>query len=165
MRLKFFAIPALDPAEAEVELNKFLATHRILTIDRELTIERQRSFWALAVTYQEAGPAGGVKVGAKKPRIDYKDVLNSQDFAVYAELRSLRQAIAGEEAVPPYMIFTNAQLAEMVQERVRSLGEMGRIAGIGPARLKSHGAVFLERLREVQRTETPQGTGPGENDP
>lgn len=151
MRLKFFAIPALDPADAEAELNRFLATHRILTVDRELTAERQGSFWAIAVSYLDKDAPTLMPEGPRKPKIDYKEVLSPEDFTVFAELRSFRQETAAKEAVPPYLVFTNAQLAEMVQGRISSLEEMGRIAGIGPARLKSHGPRFLERLKASQR--------------
>ena len=40
MHLKFFAIPALDSAKGESELNRFLSSNRILTVDRELVLRR-----------------------------------------------------------------------------------------------------------------------------
>ena len=153
MRVKFFAIPALDPAKSEAELNSFLSTNRILSIDRELTTERRGSFWAVAVTYLDRNASNSGQKEPKKPKIDYKEVLSPEDFAVYAELRNLRQKIAMEEAVPPYMVFTSAQLAEMVQRRLRSLEQMGKITGVGPARLKSHGKIFLEQLNSLQESE------------
>ena len=36
MPLKFFAVPAAMSAEAEAELNGFLAGHRVVSIDRRL---------------------------------------------------------------------------------------------------------------------------------
>ena len=36
MPLKFFAVPAAMSAEAEAELNGFLAGHKVVSIDRRL---------------------------------------------------------------------------------------------------------------------------------
>ena len=49
MRMKFFAVPASDPVQAEAELNQFLAQHRVMSLDRQLVTDRTGSFWALAV--------------------------------------------------------------------------------------------------------------------
>ena len=51
---------------------------------------------------------------ATGPKIDYKEVLNEVDFAVFARLRDLRKVISDKEAIPAYSIFTNEQLAAMV---------------------------------------------------
>ncbi len=51
---------------------------------------------------------------------DYKELLNPEDFAVFAHCAEPRKAIAQAEAVPVYTVFTNEQLAQMVTNRVRS---------------------------------------------
>lgn len=43
MRLHFLAIPVFDPAEGESELNRFLSTHRILALDRQLVSDGPRN--------------------------------------------------------------------------------------------------------------------------
>jgi hypothetical protein len=53
--------------------------------------------------------------------VDYKEVLNEADFAVFSRLRDLRKVIAEKEAVPAYAIFTNEQLAAMVTGKVDRL--------------------------------------------
>jgi len=73
-----------------------------------------------------------------------------EDFEVYAALRELRKEVAERDGVPPYAVFNNAQLAEMVQKRIRSSEELGRISGVGPSRVEAHGSRFLERLTELQ---------------
>lgn len=152
MRMKFFVVPALDPVQAEADLDRFLAAHRIVRIDRQLVTDRTGTFWVMAVEYTERAstePAPG-----KKPRrIDYKEVLSEEDFRVYAALRELRKTIAEREAVPAYTIFNNAQLAEIVQGRLRTLKDLGSVGGVGPSRIESYGAIFFERLKELQESE------------
>lgn len=82
MRLKFFAVPAADSADAEREVNAFLASKRILAIDRQL-VTANGTYWALAITYDE-GDSGRAPI--KRGRIDYKEVLSEPDFAVFSRL-------------------------------------------------------------------------------
>ena len=147
MRMKFFVVPALDPTAVEAELDRFLAAHRIVRIDRQLVTDRQGTFWVLAIEYAEQPTTASTN---KRSRIDYKEVLSEDDFRVYAALRELRKEIAERESVPAYAVFTNAQLAELVQRRVRTLDEIAGIGGVGPSRVAAHGPAFLERLTTLQ---------------
>jgi hypothetical protein len=49
MPLRFFAVPALDPREAEAELNGFLRSHRVVAIERRFSEGPQGRLWFLAV--------------------------------------------------------------------------------------------------------------------
>jgi len=51
MAFKFLVVPARDSANAEQELNRFLASHKVLSIDRELIDQGMNSFWAICVDY------------------------------------------------------------------------------------------------------------------
>ncbi len=147
MRVKFFAVPALDPDETELDLNRFLAGHRVLAIDRELVADGAGSFWAVGVTYSQRPSPGS---SPKKGRIDYKEVLSAEDFEVYAALREVRKQISEQQGVPPYAVFNNAQLAELVQKRMRTREELAGIAGVGPSKVEAHGTRFLELVAELQ---------------
>ena len=54
---------------------------------------------------------------ARRGKVDFKEVLSDPEFAVFARLRALRKERADAEGVPAYALFTNEQLAEMVQRR------------------------------------------------
>ena len=75
-------------------------------------------------------------------------MLSEEDFVVFARLREVRKAIAEEKGYPPYAIFTNEQLAQMVQTRCRSLADLQKISGIGASKLKSYGAAFISALTQ-----------------
>jgi superfamily II DNA helicase RecQ len=150
MPFKLFAVPVSNGAEAERELNGFLQSHRVLTVDRQLVAHGPSSFWSFCVDYlapgaERAGPPSTRPPGAKA-KIDYREVLKPDEFAVYARLRDLRKGISHEEAVPVYMIFTNEQLAQMVQTRAASKADLEKIAGVGNARVEKYGPRFLEVL-------------------
>jgi superfamily II DNA helicase RecQ len=151
MKLKFFTIPAVSPEAAEADLNRFLGAHRVSHVERHFTADGAASFWAICVTWVEAGEGPGASLapdGARRGRIDYREVLEADEFALYDRLRTLRKQTAEAEGLPPFAVFTNEQLADMVRRRAATLADLGRIEGIGEARLGRFGATFLEVLRE-----------------
>jgi superfamily II DNA helicase RecQ len=95
-----------------------------------------------------------------KSRVDYRDVLNENDFAVFAKLRSLRKRIAEQEGVPVYAVFTNEQLAAMVQKKVLTQNAFGTIDGVGKMRLEKYAESFLKILRNEPATTPYQSTVP-----
>ena len=64
-----------------------------------------------------ARPAGGA-------RVDYKEILNEEDFRLFAQLRELRKQVAEEMSVPLFAIFSNEQLAEIARQSVDSVDRL-----------------------------------------
>ena len=148
MQLRFFTIPVHGGDEAEESLNRFLGGHRILAIDRSFVQDGANSAWSLCVSFEPAGERTQMsKRGVAK--IDYREVLNEQDFAVFARLRALRKELSEAEGVPAYALFTNEQLAEMVQRRIETPNALRSIVGVGEARVEKYGARFVAVLRET----------------
>jgi superfamily II DNA helicase RecQ len=145
MKYKFFIVPVIGGEEAEAELNKFLIENKIAALERKFVEDGAGSLWALCVSYIE-NAALKPSTTQKKPNVDYREVLSEEDFAVFARLRSLRKELAERDGVPPYAVFTNEQLAGLVQRRVRTKAAMGEIAGIGDARIEKYAARFLAVL-------------------
>ena len=58
-------------------------------------------------------------------------------------------ALAEAEGVPPYVIFHDATLAEMLARHPRTLDEMASIPGIGRYKLAQYGERFLAELLEL----------------
>ena len=71
------------------------------------------------------------------------------DTPLWEALRALRRELAEEQGVPPYVIFHDATLAEMVAARPRSLADMGHISGVGEKKLERYGERFLRLLCET----------------
>jgi DNA helicase-2/ATP-dependent DNA helicase PcrA len=60
------------------------------------------------------------------------------------KLREWRYARSKAESVPPYILLTNKQLAAIIQAKPRSLEALGKIDGVGPAKLEKYGKEILE---------------------
>jgi superfamily II DNA helicase RecQ len=73
-----------------------------------------------------------------RSRVDYKTILLPDEFEVFSKLRQLRKELAQHEAVPVYTLFTNEQLAQMVQRRCRSRSDLAQIEGIGEGKIEKY---------------------------
>ena len=107
MEIRVFTIPIHDRPSVD-ELNGFLASHRVISIDREFIADGQDSAWSICVTVQNGEPARAS--GKQKDRIDYREVLSESEFRLYAKLRTLRKELSESDGVPAYTLFTNEQL-------------------------------------------------------
>jgi len=145
MQIALFTVSPGD-TPAQEDLNRFLRSHRVLTLDRQWT----GTAWTFCATYQ-LGPATPTSPAHGKPaeKIDYKTVLDAPTFARFSRLRELRKSLAEREALPAYAVFTNEQLAAIARlpEPV-SLAALGQIDGIGSARLEKYGSGILQALSD-----------------
>jgi superfamily II DNA helicase RecQ len=136
----------------EAELNAFLARHRVVTMERRFVDNGPDSFWALCVDFLNADPRTGSVPGApgrSERKVDYREVLSPEQFAVFAKLRDVRKGLADREAVPVYAVFTNEQLAAMVKGGVDSRAKLREIEGVGDAKVEKYAEAFLAVLGAV----------------
>ncbi len=149
MQFKLFSIPATGDAGAEEELNRFLRSHRAISVEKELINNGGTPCWCFCVEYLLNSPLPEVKVSGR-PRVDYKEVLSADDFAVFARLRDARKQLAAAEAIPVYAVCTNEQLAEMAKGHAAAMADLKKIDGFGDAKAEKFGAAFLAAIRETK---------------
>lgn len=161
MRFEFFHVPVFSDGNQASELNQFLASHRVLSFDRQFVADGANSHWAICVTWMDGVPTKATSKGSKdRSKVDYRDLLPETEFRVFAILRSLRKEIAEQEGVPAYALFTNEQLASIVRGRVISLAKLSEIDGVGPARIEKYGPRFLGIMKkELSSLEAMSGGG------
>lgn len=162
MKLQFFAIPAISSGQAQEEFNRFVASHRVARVEKELIPDGAASFWSVCVTWID-GEAGTGPVSSPLRRgkdIDYRETLPPAEFAVFDRLRQWRKQTAEVEAVKVYNVFTNEQLAAIVQQRVTTTAALGRIEGVGEGRVTRYGEAVLAVMREVAPSLTAPATAP-----
>ncbi|WP_035383604.1 DNA helicase RecQ [Ferriphaselus sp. R-1] len=74
---------------------------------------------------------------------------DAHDDPLWQALRVKRMELAKEQGVPPYVIFHDSTLLEILNRRPQSLTELGQISGIGQAKLSRYGDDFLRVLEEA----------------
>jgi len=84
---------------------------------------------------------------AKRPKsAPRRDGIRPEDEGLWEALRTARLKLAREQEVPPYVIFHDATLLEMLEQRPRDLQDFSMISGVGARKLEQYGKVFLEVL-------------------
>lgn len=68
---------------------------------------------------------------------------SESDAALWEALRTRRRELALQQGVPPYVVFHDATLMEMVERRPQTLPELAHISGIGERKLAAYGEDFL----------------------
>jgi ATP-dependent DNA helicase RecQ len=83
----------------------------------------------------------GEKRDALLPAVD--GAAKPGDESLWQALRARRLELARDQGVPPYVIFHDATLLELVRRRPRDLGAMSIIPGVGRSKLQRYGETFL----------------------
>ncbi|MCC5946306.1 MAG: HRDC domain-containing protein [Bernardetiaceae bacterium] len=145
MQIKLFTIPILDSVVFEQELNAFLSSHKIIEVEKHLVTMPANAYWCVCVSYLL--PTLGEQT--PKSKVDYRKELDEVTFAKFAIMRKARKEIADKEAVSVFVIFTNAQLAQMAQLPELSIGALTSIKGIGKMKAEKYGVQFLECYKQL----------------
>ena len=137
-------------------MTSFTLQHNIITTSREFVQDGQNSFWAYDLEYatpQKTSVSSPAE--ATRPKVDYRETLSEQDFAKFSKCRDLRKECAHNEGLPVYAIFTNEQLAQMVQQKVTTRAGLGALEGVGKAKLDKYATLFLPILCEAPPEKQP----------
>jgi superfamily II DNA helicase RecQ len=146
----FFISPFGEKSVTD-ELNVFLRSHRIVNVEKRLIDGERGTGWVFIIEYGNEG-GGNKNAPNASQRVDYREVLSADEYALFDKLRSLRKELADKSGIPVYAVFTNDQLAGMVKKRPKTVKDLLSITGIGEARSKQYGEAFL-RLFISEKTE------------
>lgn len=70
------------------------------------------------------------------------------DEKLFEKLRTLRTKVAQRAGVPPYVVFSNATLADMAARQPKSEYELLGVRGVGEAKARRYGAEFVDCIRD-----------------
>ncbi|TAN76377.1 MAG: DNA helicase RecQ [Gallionella sp.] len=73
----------------------------------------------------------------------------ASDDPLWRALKAKRLELAREQGVPPYVIFHDSTLLEILERRPQTLDEMARISGVGQAKLARYGDAFLRAVEDA----------------
>lgn len=87
-----------------------------------------------------------IELKLKTNRSERKKLSSAIDDPLLQVLKRLRRSLAEEESKPPFMIFSDATLQQMVEIKPQTLEELLTISGVGQHKLKRYGKDFLKAL-------------------
>ncbi len=134
MQFKSFVVPLFGNDSDEDEFNLFLRQHRVISVNRDLIEHNGSRCWIFLVEYLNSDSDSSVDSfsdSKKKGRVDYKKILNPDDFDIFSKLREVRKKIAEEKGIPVYAVLTNDQLSDVVTKRITTKSALKEIPGIG----------------------------------
>ncbi len=124
-------------------------------------LKREGEFHLLGLTeksrdiLENGGNVYGLAFGAEEIIADAaaekKSVFSAEETGLFDRLRDLRTATAKEEHVPPFVVFSDATLEDMVRRFPTTEKEMAKVHGIGAFKLKKYGKRFLSLLRDYEK--------------
>ena len=79
-----------------------------------------------------------------------KKILGITESELLEELKELRSKLAREAGIPPYMIFTNATLADMAKKQPGTMSEFRKVSGVGEIKAAWYGTAFLKRIQKFK---------------
>ncbi|WP_054342433.1 DNA helicase RecQ [Neptunomonas antarctica] len=83
--------------------------------------------------------------------------LDVVDRKLWEQLKQLRKRLADEQDVPPYVIFHDATLMEMVMYRPINSHQLHKISGVGERKLALYGDAFLEVIGHQSSPDQDKG--------
>lgn len=158
MQFKSFRISISSPEQSEGDLNAFLRSHRILSVERHFCSD-QGGFWAIIVEYAEDGHADVARPVKRRDRVSVSDELNVEEKLRFERYRKIRYNVSLERGVPAYAIFTDKELAILSRFEELDLDGVKGLKGLSPAHLEDN----LHYLLEIKTDETSGRKPDGED--
>jgi ATP-dependent DNA helicase RecQ len=75
---------------------------------------------------------------------------NEVDELLWQALKAKRTEFAREHGLPPYVIFHDSTLLEMLKKHPTNLQQLSRISGVGQAKLDRYGNTFLDVIKSIK---------------
>jgi ATP-dependent DNA helicase RecQ len=160
-RLSVFGIGTELPASGWRSLLRQLLVGGYLRVDHEgygalALTEASRALLRGATTLSvredaKAPPQRKARASASAAAV----ALAPADEPLFEALRECRRQLAAEQNVPPYVIFHDATLKQMVADRPADRAALLTISGVGQAKLERYGERFLAVLREHEPSLPP----------
>ena len=150
MQVKIFTVPILGNDAIIDEMNGFLRSHKVLTIDKTCTTVGTQAYWTFCIIYLPQGSNGFAQgQQSKSTKVDYKEVLDADTFAIFSQLRTIRKQLAEQDAIPAYAVFTDSELAEIAKLEHIDVLSIQTIPSIGQKKADKYGVVLCEKYHEL----------------
>ena len=88
----------------------------------------------------------------KRSRSGVRDTFTvTSDSDLFDVLREVRLRLARARGVPPYVIFHDTTLRDMVERRPKTVDDLHEVYGVGARKAADFGDAFLDAIRTFRR--------------
>lgn len=139
------------------EVREFVKDKEVLAVRDHFFLKDESPHLVLVVTYNLLRPEQ--EMSARTPEVKskardreaWRKTLEEADWPLFNTLRDWRNGQAKEEGIPPYVICTNQQLAEIAHRRPPTLNKLAAIERLGKAKLERYGKAMLDIVAEYPK--------------
>lgn len=121
---------------------EFLRNKDVLSISEHFFVGGETPYLTFVIKYHSSTNERIVGTRAKTDE-SWREKLTEADLRLFEDLRAWRGKRCREEGVPPYVLFTNKQLAEIAKLRPSSSTELAQIEGLGRSKLEKYGSDLI----------------------
>lgn len=115
------------------ELNDFCANKKIISQKSQFFQVDNRPFWTVSVEYEDV---------VKFDKLE--DNLDKVQKELFERLRIWRKNAAMQAGIPPYIIATNKQFAEIILRKITTKARLNDISGFGTKKVANYGNQIIE---------------------
>jgi len=165
MQIRIFTIPIAAPGALEAEMNAFLSGHRVLEVEQKFFQNENGGYWTFCVRYINGGVPPASAHGYSNKKIDYREILNDKDFAVFSKLRAIRKELAAADGSPAYVVFTDEELANIARLPELTEQAMLGVQGVGEKKAAKYGKTLIDKYNAqakapLEQAQTDSGSQP-----
>jgi len=120
----------------EKELNEFVRNKKGYEYKVEFFRKSNNAFWTVFISYEKE----------LTEKTEFKLEFDWQK-KLYEEIRKWRNERAEKEGIPPYLIYTNNQVKEMIINKCLTKGSLKNIDGIGDKKCQEYGEETIEIVK------------------
>ena len=141
--------------ELRLLINQMLSDEYIIQTDGEYSVLRMgdisnlrnENTHIIIKMLKEKDIAAKNKVQKKRST----DALTSAGYKLFDQLRQLRLVIAKEEAMPPYIIFSDKTLIDMCIKCPQNKDNMLNVSGVGENKFHKYGQRFIDEITDFMK--------------
>ena len=142
MNIKIFTIAFHSNVEDfdTEEIEHFCQSNRIVYQQAAFFTEKGISRWSILVGYE--------KDNLRKDKVESIPILTDEEKELYEKLKQWRKHKAQAIGFPVYLLATNNQLLQMVQQKVTTKNSLQSIKGFGKQRTAKYGEDIINIVKE-----------------
>ncbi len=147
MQLKVFTLQfdSLQGGFNDEVVRSFMQDKEVISIKDYFFVRHEVPYLTVVLQYTATYSrldSGGSRFSGKQE--DWRKMLGEADLGLFDRLRNWRLKRSQKEGVPPYILFSNAQLVNIVKSRPQTPSDLGKLDGIGQAKVERYGSDILE---------------------
>ncbi len=126
------------------EVREFLKDKELISARDYLFVKNDVPYLIFVLRYFPHRAEVDPKLSSKEKKDEpWRASLSEHDMGFFNLLRDWRSQRSKKDGVPPYILFTNQQLSDIVKKRPQSLGELMQVDGVGKGKADKYGEEIL----------------------